>query len=153
MPEQTAKIVHPTLLHDSKPFVTTIRYVGRQEILQLIHDAEKVRAPFVVLDPRTNQPYLLNGRPIIEWGSVYSDESAFASLVRIIVGWENLVLDGKEIPFAPENVGNLVDERLDIDVEVDGQKVRRSWSVHLQTIASQRETFVPDPTGTSSDAP
>lgn len=138
----TAKIVHPKI----PSFITTIRYSDRADILERQVEMDNARQPFIVLDPRSGEPFIgADGEPIITWKIVQGKEAAFSGMKRVVVGWEGLEIEGKPVSFGDDNLRLLYHESLDVEAEVDknGQKKKesRSWAWHLYAMSAKRETF------------
>lgn len=147
--EITAKIAHP----NRPTFITQIRYIGRLETLKKQAEIEQSKKPYAVLDPRTGAPLMIKGEPLITWRADLASDFAVKSLAMIVVGWEGLVIAGKDIPFSPANLDALFESELDapIDVELEEgettvvKSVVAPWARSLERKAYDRKVFDRDP--------
>jgi len=142
----TAQIPHP---HPSlSGFITTIKFFDRAATIRKQSQIIRSRKPEVVRNA-DGTPFIWNGEPLLAWKANLPEDYAFTSAAEYITSWSGLVLDGAEIPYAPENLRFLFDERLDAEVErtVENQKktVKVSWAEFLSDKAYDRKTFDPDP--------
>jgi hypothetical protein len=167
----TKKIPHPKF----PSFVTTIRYIGdRIDSLKRFADLEKTKMPYVVLDPRTDQPYIQTkgpekGQPLVVYKVKPTTDYAITAIREYVAAFEGAVIDGKTV----EDIVVLLHEQYDVPIEVDfpqldddGEPVRDaagvivtvkktitvSWAKALERKAYDRKTFDADPLANGSAA-
>jgi hypothetical protein len=167
----TKKIPHPKF----PSFVTTIRYIGdRIDSLKRFADLEKTKMPYVVLDPRTDEPFIQTkgpekGQPLVVYKVKPTTDYAITAIREYIAAFEGAVIDGKPI----DDVAVFLHEQYDVPIDVDVPTVDDSgeplldaagavitekktisvtWAKALERKAYDRKTFDADPLASGSAA-
>jgi hypothetical protein len=150
----TTKVPHPSY----PDFLVAISHISRTDILKNAAKVEKAKRPYIVKDPDTNQPVIVNGEPVIVWKVDVSENYAIDNIRTYVVGFEGHP-DG--IAFSLETLDTLLDPKFDVEidreVEENGakvtKKVKTSWAAALERKAYDRKSFDSDPLAKSSATP